>query len=105
MVQTGCMRRLTYEARGRLRWTDADDARLTSEVSAVVPAYMTGASFSTGRPDVLPSIPDVLRHVAGGAFDPSVVFSDHVPWDDAPQALTEGLRKPVLSRQRSTLAP
>ena len=62
-------------------------------------AYMTGTSFSTGRPDVLPSIPDVLRHVQKGAFDPAVVFSDRVAWDDAPEALAQALRKPLLVRE------
>ena len=61
-------------------------------------AYMTGMSFSTGRPQVLLSLPDVLAHVAAGAFDPREVFSDRLAIADAPQALAHGLRKPVFVR-------
>lgn len=67
-------------------------------------AYMAGASFSTGRPDVLPSLPEVLRHVQEGAFDPAAVFSDQVAWADAPEALAKALRKPLLTRPRSAKA-
>jgi alcohol dehydrogenase len=60
--------------------------------------YMTGMSFSTGRPQVLLSLPDVLAQVAAGAFDPREVFSDRLAIADAPQALAHGLRKPVFVR-------
>ncbi len=68
-------------------------------------AYMTGTSFTTGRPDVLGSIPDVLRHVADGSFDPTSVFSDRIDWDDAPDALAQVLRKPVVTRPRLGQVP
>jgi len=60
--------------------------------------YMKGVTFTTGRPDVRPSIPDVLALLADGAVDPLPVFSDVVSFDDAPTALVAGLRKPLLVR-------
>lgn len=60
--------------------------------------YMQGVSFTTGRPDVAPSIPAVLDLIAGGDVDPLAVYSDIVSFDDAPVALAEGLRKPLVVR-------
>ena len=59
---------------------------------------MVGMSFSTGRPQVLLTLPDVLAHVAAAAFDPGEVFSDRLAIADAPEALAQGLRKPVFVR-------
>ncbi|MFD8811238.1 zinc-binding dehydrogenase [Streptomyces sp. NPDC059627] len=66
-----------------------------------VPAYamyMQGVTFTTGRPDVGPDIPDVLALIADGTVDPLPVFSDVVSFDDAPTALAQGLRKPLVVR-------
>lgn len=60
--------------------------------------YMNGVTFTTGRPDVRPSIPEVLALLAAGRVDPTPVFSDVVPWDDAVDALAAPLRKPVVVR-------
>ncbi|MFE2068637.1 alcohol dehydrogenase catalytic domain-containing protein [Streptomyces sp. NPDC059467] len=60
--------------------------------------YMKGVTFSTGRPDVLPSLPDVLDLLATRMVDPISVFSDVVGYDDAPAALAQGLRKPLVVR-------
>lgn len=60
--------------------------------------YMNGISFSTGRPSVTPVLGEVLRAVADGRFDPSAVFSDRLPFDDAPAALAELPRKAVFIR-------
>ena len=60
--------------------------------------FMQGVTLSTGRPDVRPSIPDVLALLADGTVDPVPVFSDVVTFDEAPTALAQGLRKPVVVR-------
>ena len=61
--------------------------------------FMKGVTLSTGRPDVRhPSIPDVLALLADGTVDPVPVFSDVVTFDEAPTALAQGLRKPVVVR-------
>ena len=60
--------------------------------------YMNGISFSTGRPSVSPVLGEVLHAVAEGRFDPSPVFSDRLPFDDAATALAELPRKAVFVR-------
>jgi threonine dehydrogenase-like Zn-dependent dehydrogenase len=61
--------------------------------------YMNGVTFTTGRPDVAPSIPAVLELLSAGHIDTMSVFSDVITFDDAPHALAEGLRKPLIVRQ------
>jgi threonine dehydrogenase-like Zn-dependent dehydrogenase len=60
--------------------------------------FMNGISFSTGRPSVSPVLGEVLLAVAEGRFDPSPVFSDRLPFDDAAAALAELPRKAVFVR-------
>ena len=60
--------------------------------------YMNGISFSTGRPSVSPVLGEVLHAVAEGRFDPTPVFSDRLPFDDAAAALAELPRKAVFVR-------
>ena len=60
--------------------------------------YMNGISFSTGRPSISPVLGEVLDAVAEGRFDPSPVFSDRLPFDDAAAALGELPRKAVFVR-------
>ena len=60
--------------------------------------FMNGISFSTGRPSVSVVLDDVLLAVAEGRFDPSPVFSDRLPFDEAPAALAELPRKAVFVR-------
>ena len=60
--------------------------------------FMNGISFSTGRPSVSPVLGDVLHAVAEGRFDPSPVFSDRLPFDDAATALAALPRKAVFVR-------
>jgi threonine dehydrogenase-like Zn-dependent dehydrogenase len=62
--------------------------------------YMQGVTLTTGRPDVLGDIPAVLDLVADGTVDPRSVFSERVAWEDAPAALAELPRKPLVVRQR-----
>ena len=64
----------------------------------LVTMFMNGISFSTGRPSVSPVPRDVLHAVAEGRFDPSPVFSDRLPFDDADAALAELPRKAVFVR-------
>jgi alcohol dehydrogenase len=61
--------------------------------------YMNGVTFTTGRPDVAPSIPTVLELLSAGHIDTMSVFSDVITFDDAPHALAEGLRKPLIVQQ------
>ena len=60
--------------------------------------FMNGISFSTGRPSVSVVLGEVLRAVVEGRFDPSPVFSDRLPFDDAAAALAELPRKAVFIR-------
>ena len=60
--------------------------------------YMKGISFSTGRPSTMDTLGEVLHAVAEGRFDPSPVFSDRLPFDDAAAALAELPRKAVFVR-------
>jgi threonine dehydrogenase-like Zn-dependent dehydrogenase len=60
--------------------------------------YMNGVTFTTGRPDVAPSIPEVLELLAAGRVDTMSVYSHVVTFDDAPRALADGLRKPLIVR-------
>lgn len=59
--------------------------------------YSRCCTFHTGRAHVRPAIPAVLDLVANG-FDPSVVTSAVVPWDDAATALADPPLKLVISR-------
>ena len=60
--------------------------------------YMDGIAFTTGRPDVAPSIPAVLDMLLKNRIDALAVFSDVITFDEAPTALAEGLRKPLVVR-------
>jgi alcohol dehydrogenase len=60
--------------------------------------YMHGVTLTTGRPDVLADIPDVLDLVADGTVDPAPIFSGEIAWEDAPAALAELPRKPLVLR-------
>ena len=60
--------------------------------------YMHGVTLTTGRPDVLADLPAVLSLVADGTVDPRPIFSGEVAWEDAPAALAELPRKPLVLR-------
>jgi threonine dehydrogenase-like Zn-dependent dehydrogenase len=60
--------------------------------------FMQGVTFTTGRANVRPNIPDVLALIADGTVDPLPVYSDVVSFDDAPTALAQVLRKPLVVR-------
>ena len=65
--------------------------------------YMDGVTFTTGRPDVAPSIPKVLELLSAGSIDAMSVFSEVITFDDAPLALAGGLRKPLVVREHHEL--
>ncbi len=60
--------------------------------------YMNAISFTTGRPSVLPLLPQVLKAVADGRMDPGPVFSERLDYDQAPEALAEIPRKALFTR-------
>lgn len=60
--------------------------------------YARCCTLHTGRAHVRPAIPEVLQLVADGLFDPSIVTTTQVAWDDAVAALTEPTMKVVLTR-------
>jgi threonine dehydrogenase-like Zn-dependent dehydrogenase len=51
--------------------------------------FLHGVTLTTGRPDVLADIPEVLDLVADGTVDPAPIFSGETAWEDAPAALAE----------------
>jgi alcohol dehydrogenase len=67
--------------------------------------FMNGTTFTTSRPDVGHSIPQVLDLLATGAIDPLPVYSHEVAWDDAPIALAESPDKPIVERERLLTSP
>jgi threonine dehydrogenase-like Zn-dependent dehydrogenase len=60
--------------------------------------YARGVRFRIGRSNLMPHVRPLLDLVAAGALDPTVVFSEVLDWQQAPQALAEPTLKPVLSR-------
>jgi len=59
--------------------------------------YSRCCTFRIGRAHVRPAIPDVLGLIAG-SFDPALVTSSVVAWDDAVDALTDPPMKLVITR-------
>ena len=60
--------------------------------------FMQGVTFTSGRANVRPNIRDVLALIADGTVDPLAAYSDVVSFDDAPTALAQVLRKPLVVR-------
>ncbi|APA98293.1 zinc-dependent alcohol dehydrogenase [Nocardia seriolae] len=60
--------------------------------------YSRCCTFHTGRAHVRPVIPHILELVAAGRFDPSVVTTRTVAWEDSIDALLEGPVKLVATR-------
>jgi threonine dehydrogenase-like Zn-dependent dehydrogenase len=60
--------------------------------------YSRCCTLHTGRAHARPAIPAVLDLVAAGRFDPSLVTSAVVPWEDAVDALADPPMKLVVSR-------
>lgn len=60
--------------------------------------YSRCCTLHTGRAHVRPVIPQVLDLVAEGRFDPTIVTSQAVDWDEAPSALADPPMKLVVRR-------
>ena len=60
--------------------------------------YSRCCTFHTGRAHARPAIPAVLDLVAAGRFDPTLVTSTVVSWEDAPTALADPPLKLVAAR-------
>ncbi|WP_369639191.1 alcohol dehydrogenase catalytic domain-containing protein, partial [Nocardia sp. JMUB6875] len=60
--------------------------------------YSRCCTFHTGRAHVRPVIPEVLDLVATGRFDPAVVTTRTVAWEDSIDALLDGPVKLVATR-------
>ena len=70
---------------------------LTDPALPLFAMYSRCCTFRIGRAHVRPAIPDVLGLIAG-PFDPALVTSAVVAWDDAIDALTEPPMKLVIAR-------
>lgn len=70
---------------------------LSDQTLPLLSMYSRCCTFHTGRAHARPAIPAALELVAAG-FDPSLVTTDVIPFDDAEQALAEPSMKPVLVR-------
>jgi threonine dehydrogenase-like Zn-dependent dehydrogenase len=66
--------------------------------------YSRCCTLHTGRAHVRPAIPEVLRLVADGLFDPALVTTTRADWDDAVDALAEPSMKVVLTRPDAATA-
>jgi len=77
---------------------------LTDPTLPLFSMYSRCCTFRIGRAHVRPAIPLVLDLVGGG-FDPALVTSAVVDWDDATSALADPPMKIVFSRPPSSPAP
>jgi threonine dehydrogenase-like Zn-dependent dehydrogenase len=60
--------------------------------------YLNGVTLRIARDNVRAHIPDALDLAASGRVNPAAVVSHILPWDDLPEALPQGLTKPVFVR-------
>jgi alcohol dehydrogenase len=60
--------------------------------------FTQGITFTTGRPHVRGLMPEVLKLVRDGRFDPDPMTVEKVDWDDAAEALSDLRAKTVVSR-------
>lgn len=63
--------------------------------------YSRCCTLHAGRAHVRPAIPEVLKLVAAGAFDPALVTTTIAAWDDAIDALAEPTMKVVVTHDGS----
>jgi len=63
--------------------------------------YSRCCTLHAGRAHVRPAIPEVLKLVAAGAFDPALVTTTIAAWDDAIDALAAPTMKVVVTRDGS----
>lgn len=79
-------------------WCTSVSVQLSDVALPIFDMYSRCCTFHTGRAHARPVIPAVLDLVAAGRFDPSLVTSVTVPWDDAVEALQETPMKLVAVR-------
>ncbi|GAB2632889.1 alcohol dehydrogenase catalytic domain-containing protein [Nocardia goodfellowii] len=79
-------------------WCTSVSVQLSDVALPIFDMYSRCCTFHTGRAHARPVIPAVLDLVAAGRFDPSLVTSVTVPWDDAVAALQETPMKLVAVR-------
>ncbi|MEL7209344.1 MAG: alcohol dehydrogenase catalytic domain-containing protein, partial [Actinomycetota bacterium] len=60
--------------------------------------YTRGVSFHTSRADSRRYLPEVLTHVAAGTFDPGVVPTTVVDWDEAAERWLDPATKLIVQR-------
>ncbi len=77
---------------------------LTDPILPLFSMYSRCCTFRIGRAHVRPAIPSVLDLVVEG-FNPALVTSAVVDWDDATSALADPPMKLVFNRPSSTPAP
>ena len=76
-----------------------DTGIFVNEVALPLQAmFAAGITFVTARADARSDLPAVLRLVAAGRLDPSVVTAVTATWDDAPQAWSTHAGKLVITR-------
>ena len=63
--------------------------------------YMRAVGFTTGRPSVVPALPEVLDAVAAGRLNPSPVFTHRFSYEQAPEELARLPKKAVFLREDS----
>jgi alcohol dehydrogenase len=60
--------------------------------------YLNGVTLRIARDNVRAHLPDALELAASGRVNPASVVSEVLPWEQLPQALPQGLTKPVFVR-------
>ncbi|MBH0776783.1 zinc-dependent alcohol dehydrogenase [Nocardia bovistercoris] len=90
--------RAAIEATAVDGWCTSVSVQLNDVALPLLGMYTRCCTFHTGRAHVRPAIPLVLELVAAGRFDPSLVTTATVPWEDAIDALLEGPIKLVAVR-------
>ncbi|UAK30337.1 alcohol dehydrogenase catalytic domain-containing protein [Nocardia asteroides] len=79
-------------------WCTSVSVQLRDVALPIFDMYSRCCTFHTGRAHVRPVIPEILDLVAAGRFDPSLVTTATVAWDEAVDALLETPMKLVAVR-------
>jgi threonine dehydrogenase-like Zn-dependent dehydrogenase len=98
---TGSPEGLAAVIRSTARYGHCTAVSIAFEPATPVPLldmYTRGITFHTSRADSLRYLPDVLRLVAAGTFDPAAVPATICPWERAAEAWLEPAIKLVVAR-------
>ncbi|MFC8528851.1 zinc-binding dehydrogenase [Nocardia sp. NPDC057227] len=90
--------RAAIEATGYDGWCISVSVQLEDVALPVFGMYNRCCTFHTGRAHARPAIPRVLDLVAAGRFDPALVTTATVAWDDSAEALLDTPLKLVAVR-------